>query len=349
MRPEEFTLKYVPLISALIAFVLFSGCAERSDPAGPSGIEDAFILLGQFRTPGWAEDIWVHDSLAFIADGEQGVAVYNILNPANPQLVKRMSTSSSAEKIAYSPVTNTILLNEATGQGGLTMYDYDGLTRLSQMFDAGLDEFSYFDVTSDTIIICDVEPRFGFRIFTVIYSHADNEWFNDEIRGIINLSGSPRGLEFDHEYAYIANNQLGMRILQIEYTGFINNITDLGLTDTPGAARDIALTADKQHAVVADYQGGICLVDISDKAHPSVVSSLVPEKADAIIKVKVVDDVAYFIDQYTALYAADVSDPASPRLIGKYLVPQPVGLFVTPDETVYLADEDLGLVILKLR
>jgi len=343
-------LKSTYTLIALLVLGFLSGCAERSDPAGPTGIDDAFVLLSQTQTPGWAEDVWVYDTLAFVADGEAGVTIYDISNLSAPQNVSRLGTSSGAEKVAFSPAANVILVNESSGLGGVTFYDYATSGRKKTIFDLGLEEFGFFEVSSDTVIVCEVDRTEGFKVFTVVYDAQYDDWDETSIRGaVFSLGGTARGLDFDHEFAYIANNQLGMRILQIHYSAIANSVTPLGMIDTPGAARDVALTADKHYTVVADYQCGICVIDVSNKDNPRLRGSVTPEKADAIIKVKVIDNTAYFIDQHTALYAADVSNPNAPRLVGKYLAPEPVNLFVTDDQTVFLADEDLGLLILKLR
>ncbi len=342
--------KFAIIFSIAMLMFVIVGCADRSEPVGPSSTDGALTLISETQTPGWAEDVWIDGSRAFIADGEQGVSIYDISNPASPVFIESQPTAGSAVKVAYAPMTNLLLVNETSGQGGITYYNFSTGARINTVFDVGVDGFAFYEVSPDTIIICEVDRIEGFKVYTIFYDSQYNEWDDRSLRGVLPIGGTLRGLDFEHNVAYLANNQRGLTIVSINYTPLTNEVAVLGNVDTPGGARDVVLNAAKTHAIVADYQAGIAIVDVTDKSAPVLVSSLLAEdRIDRVIQIAAVGDTVYYIDQYTAIYAADVSNPANPVHLGKYLLSNPINMFVTPDHQVYIADEDLGMIVLGWR
>lgn len=239
-----------------------------------------------------------------------------------------------------------------SGQGGITYYDLSEKRRITTLFDPGVEGWGFREVSADTIIVAglDINGREGLRIFAVIYDSLFNEWYDDELRGSLALcTGSGRDLYFDGDYAYVAHNQSGITIAEVSIQNDYIEITELGSTDTPGGAQDVALNGDGTHAIVADYYAGISIIDITDKANPSHVASLLPDGGDRMFQVTAIGDTIYALCSNSGIFAMDVSNPVEPSLISRYDSPNPRGLFVLEDHTVFLADEELGLVVLSWR
>jgi len=334
---------------AVIIILTLSGCADRNDPVYPVE-EYALVLKSQTQTPGWAQDVWVYGDTVFIADSEQGVTIWDASAIEAPMLIDTVVTFGSALGVKYAPQTGLLLVSTSAAQGGVTYYDLAEERRVNTLFDAGLEGFGFVELSSDTIVVAEVDRSEGFRVFDVYFDPLDSIWIDDDIRGAIGLPyGTVRGLYFDFETAYIANNQFGLTIAGITYSPLNNDITLLGNVDTPGAARDVALNADGTVAVVADYQAGLALIDVSDKTNPSLISHLLPSGVDQAERVVTRGDTAYFIDRYNGMFAVDISIPEAPVLIGRYDTPTPTGIFVGENQTIYLSDEDLGLLILEWR
>ncbi|MBC8465732.1 hypothetical protein H8D57_01785, partial [bacterium] len=184
-------------------------------------------------------------------------------------------------------------------------------------------------------------------------NEGNGEWVHNDIIGKFELfGGSGGGLWLEEDFAYFCINQLGIVICGFGYDGPFNNPINpylIGKVDTPGAARDIKLNEAGTIAVIADYQAGITLIDISEKSNPKVISSFLPARVDQVEKIFVVNNQAYFIDTNNGLFVADISDPELPFLSGRYDTPDPENLFVTSDEIIFLADQDLGLIVLEWR
>jgi plastocyanin len=57
-------------------------------------------IIGSADTPGTAVDICVTNDLAVIADGDKGVAIFNIFDNKNPTLVAQVDTPGNAQRVA---------------------------------------------------------------------------------------------------------------------------------------------------------------------------------------------------------------------------------------------------------
>lgn len=338
-------MKPVSLFLIAISFIFF-GCARTNDPVTPAPAP--IVLVSQTQTPGWAQDIWVHDGTAYVADDEQGVTFWDVSNPQDPVLLDTLQTTTRSEGVAFAPLTNLLLVNQAPPPGGLKYYNPDTKIELGSIFDAGIRMFDFVELSADTIVIAEVDNLEGLKVFKLFWDSNRSEWIDDEISGWMRETLF-RGFCFDFETAYIARNQYGIKIADIAYNTFSNDITPRGSVDTPGAARDIVLNSSKTHIIVADYQAGISIVDVTDKDNPVYVKSLLPEKVDQVFEVEAVGDTVYFLDNYNGIFATDVSDPLNPYIIGRYDTPAPMSIFVDDDNLIYVADEDLGMLILEWR
>lgn len=88
--------------------------------------------------------------------------------------------------------------------------------------------------------------------------------------------------------------------------------TLVGSYDTPGSAYGVAVAGER--AYVADYYGGLHVIDIGDPASPLLMGTLdTPGRA---LAVAVAGDRAYVADWSSGLAVVDVSDPAVPALLG---------------------------------
>lgn len=71
--------------------------------------DDRLTLVGSLDTPGSARDVEVVGTLAYVADGESGLQIIDISNPAAPTFRESFDTSDYAYNVelvgtlAYSP------------------------------------------------------------------------------------------------------------------------------------------------------------------------------------------------------------------------------------------------------
>jgi len=228
------------------------------------------------------------------------------------------------------------------------------MRRFGNVGSGTMNDFSFHELSPDTVILAGIDATDGLFLQTLYWSTDISEWEKGSSNFEDNLSldfGRMRGLYYDYDHIYIANNEMGFTIISVEYTvpgeGIV--MTVQGSVDTPGASRSVGLNHAKTHAIVADWQTGLVVIDISDVTNPQIVSTFQPGGVDQAIKVAVKDNIAYLLDRYNGMFAIDVSDPLEPILVGRYDTPTPTGIAITEDDIVYLTDEDLGIIILEWR
>ena len=332
-------------MSGIIAATVIAGCAGPNSPSNT--LTGAITLVSTTRTPGWAEDVCVWGDSAFVADNDRGIVIYDVSNIAGPVLKDTIATFKKATLVRYLPTLQKVIVSE----GRIAGYDLVSEAIDFNAYQGDAADFYASEVGDGQIFVAEVDKLDGFRYVT-FYRDPIYGWLIFEEKVVTSNPNyvSFLGLCVDSVYVYIAHGEYGVDIYQVNYLpGGDNLATFLGNVDTPGAAYDLAITPDGNHLVVADYQNGIQIVDVTDKSNPKLMGSLLPDGVDAIIKICVQDDIAYFIDQHNGIFAADVRDFNGPELTAIFDSPEPKSLFVTADHTIYLADEDLGLMILKWR
>ena len=116
----------------------------------------------------------------------------------------------------------------------------------------------------------------------------------------------------------------------------------LATIDTPGSAKGVARRAD--HLFVADYTGGIQVIDVSDPFSPIIVGSA---EGQYLFDIEVVGDLAFALDWRT-FKVFDISNPIAPQLIGAVGgLGDTVSLHVE-SSIVYIASHTAGLRVVDV-
>jgi hypothetical protein len=161
-----------------------------------------------------------------------------------------------------------------------------------------------------------------------------------EIRSSCGLS-DPRGVYVSGNYAYVADHDSGLRIIDITDHG---NPSLVGTCDTPGLASGVCVSGS--YAYVADDSTGLQVIDISNPANPSVVGSC---DTGVAYGVYVSGDYAYVADYVSGLQIIDITDPANPWFVGEYSTPgNAFGVYVSGNYA-YVADGARGLQVIDIN
>ncbi|MFH1097125.1 MAG: carboxypeptidase regulatory-like domain-containing protein [Candidatus Desantisbacteria bacterium] len=205
-----------------------------------------------------------------------------------------------------------------------------------------------------------VDPELGrFKL-------ADGDMEISKLIGKYDALHTAYGVFVQDKYAYIANFQQGLEIIDISnpkspvptgrhdtdgwaYEVFVSGkyafvadgyaglqIIDisapknpilLGTCDTPGWAYDVQVVG--KYAFVADYRGGLQIIDVSNPLKPFIASSL--EIIGAQCRgVYVSGNYAYIADDKSGMYIVNITDPIHPVLASTYNnTAQAKGVFVS--------------------
>lgn len=128
--------------------------------------------------------------------------------------------------------------------------------------------------------------------------------------GQLAMPGSPHGVAMAGHYAYVANREAGLQIVDIADPA---HPVTVGSVATPGTALMVAIAGSHAY-VTAGEAGGLQVIDISDPTHPFIVGSLLTP--GSVGAVAIAGHFAYLAASETSdgLVVVDVSDPASPQL-----------------------------------
>jgi len=324
------------------------GCAERNNPVH-SEVDTALRLSSRTQTLGWAEDVWVHGDTAFVADGEQGVSIWDVSDPAGPVLIDTMRLERAyALMVRYAPQSDFVIVAR---KDGVSAHKLSDKTRLFRLWDKGIEDLDIIDLAPDTVIIAVVDWDEGFKINKAYFDSSYNSWVESDLAGTYLFQyGTQQGLYLDDTLAYVASNQVGLDVLGISYDPMGEfPIFRIGGIDTPGAAVDVAMSGDKTHLFVADTHGGLQIIDVTEPSAPEITGCIIPDRVDNAYQVAAIGDTVCFLDKYNGVYVIDARNPSAPELIARYDTPSPNSVFVNGDHRIFIADKEWGLVILDWR
>lgn len=155
-----------------------------------------------------------------------------------------------------------------------------------------------------------------------------------------NLPGDTNGVAIDGNYAYIADGNQGLQIVNIADP----SIPLLTWTcNTSGFAFDVAVSG--QHAFIADGDQGLQIVDIV--ATPTIISNYdTPGTAYDVF----VDGNLVFVTDYDGggLQIINITDAANPALISAYDTSGHSGGIDVVGDYAYLANLNIGLQIINI-
>ncbi len=332
---------------AITVLLFFLGCAEKNNPV-EAVKEDTFLLISETQTPGWANDVWIEGDMAYVADHEFGVTIWDVSDSSAPGIVDTILTRGNSKRVAHSAQSD---LTFVSGNQWSSFTVYKNKSDILWMFGGTLEDFTFHELDRDTVLIIGLNRYQGIEINTIFFDEDIEEWdsWYYPLCGEIEFDfGSSRGLFYDYETIYVANNEAGLIIVDADYSNPDGiDLSILGSVDTPGAARDVGIINSRTHAIVADLHSGLVIVDVIDKSNPSMVGSILPEGAENAHKLAIKDDIVYFLDPNNGLFTVDVSQPLTPVFLGRYYTPAPMSVFITDDFTIYIADQDLGLIVLE--
>ena len=98
---------------------------------------------------------------------------------------------------------------------------------------------------------------------------------------------------------------------------------------------------------VADYFGGLVVIDASDPANMTQVAQVIPRGADRCVKVIVDGTHAAMLDQYDGIFVFDISNPTSPAILEQIELPEPQDMIFSGGRLL-VTDEARGLMIFQM-
>ncbi|NQT35693.1 choice-of-anchor D domain-containing protein, partial [bacterium] len=233
-----------------------------------------------------------------------------------------------------------------------------GLTDLT-VSDVSVDG-DYFSHDFDGEVFIELNSRFQVM---VTYSPTDdgiheatlNIFSDDEINpqktvvltgsaidGVISdTPGSALSVYVDGDFAYVADDEAGLRIIDIYNP---EDLYEVGSYDSDGNCSGVVVVDN--YAYVADGSGGMLVVDLSSPQEPELLA--VVETPGEALNVDIAGDYVYIADGESGLRIINIYDPERPAEVGHCDTPGGARGVAVQGDFAYIADDIRGLRIINV-
>jgi hypothetical protein len=323
----------------IIGLTFLASCGTPNDPESIIGGDGGYKIVSKFSTSGYAQDVVVKDTIAYVTQGEGGLMIINISNRKAP-----LELSSVIENLkGYSnkvAVKDSVVYISA-GAFGVSVVDaFNPVNPIVTATNLALKPAKGFDVKGNFLFTAVGE--YGFKISEISYPTQP------DIRGETSAPGFAQAVCVtpDTNYLLVACGEMGFSLFDIsELQSGWGTYPIAGWIDTPGYAEDVVAHPDLPYAFMACGTGGFFIVDYSDSANVKVIGGY--STGGYAKEVVYKDNKAYVTTGLRGLQIFDVSNITSPVRIGTVQTKLAKGLAID-DKYVYVADEQEGLVIISI-
>jgi hypothetical protein len=288
---------------------------DISDPEAPS-------VIGGIDTPGTAFDVAVDGTHAYIADGAMGLQVVDVSNPASPVLVGSFDTEEARGIVVaynYAFIADDFI---SSGQSRLQVIDISNpvspilagsLVVPGQAEDVAVDGVhAYVACRAEGLLVVDISNP-----------------ASPQPRGVFNNGGTTINVIAMEPHVYVGNTE-SVSIVNASNPNLPTLVTSVGGRSWRGIAVGgayVYFTGD-----IPDFG----VVDFSTFNSPPVIGQLAVSGSETVLA----GDYAFLSGGggFHDLQIVDISNPASPVLVGQVTGGAPDGLAVAGDHA-YVIDE----------
>ncbi len=293
---------------------------DVSDPANPT-------IVGTYPTPVWVRQVKVIGNYAYLLSSFGGSSLFevvDIIDPTNPIFVGSISLSDVGRmyingSYAYIGIQETPSPTGLTG--GLDIIDISDPTDLSIVSSCEIEGGAW--IVSVANNFCYVAAKGG-GLIVIDVSQPNNpipvSWYN--------IGQLAYSVDVIDNYAYVADrnalwpNKGSLRIVDVTNA---SSPVELAVFETGGEVRTVSV--EYPYAYIADGYNGLSIADISNPNSITGVGSY--QQADMYVNdVDIANQYAY-IACNDNLKVLDISDPATPVLVGELVLSVARSVFLT--------------------
>jgi len=323
----------------LLVSLLLLNCGTPIDPESIDGGDGGYKIVSRFTTTGYAQDVVIDNTLAFVAQGEGGLMIINISDPKNPTAITTVNEGMKgyANKVARK---DSVLYIASGGFGVSVVNAADPENPQITATNLALKPAKNFLVMGNFLFTSVAE--YGVQISEISYATQP------DIRGGTETPGYAQGIcaSADSNYLLVANGEMGLAVFDIsELQNGWGNYPLEGWVDISEYTEDVASHPTLPYAYVACGTAGFTIVDFSDPTDLKIVSSYKTGGYAKEIRYK--DGRVYMTTNSRGLKIFDVANVSSPVLIGTVKTEYAMGLDMD-DNYIYVADEVEGLITISI-
>lgn len=318
---------------------------DRSDPK-------TLKLLGQSDVlPDLVQEVAIQDDYAYVADGEGGLRIIDISDPAAPDEVGHYSGGTAPLKFAAHVAVDGdyayVAGNESasTKENGLHVIDISDpeapkgvgflKTEGYPLSLAYFDEHVYLQT-----LYKNTDDKRQVEILTIKVSDAKKPVLSDSYALSKDASEKDTfAMTMREKLAYVST-RTELRILDMDDP---NSPDELGSLDI--STRVCSLRLDGNRLYLSHSGSGMTIVDVGDSANPKNLG--VYQSPTGGCQVSAAGDYAY-LERYNGLEALDVSQPAAPTLANIFATPVWVEDVAVEGEYAYAISSQARLHVIQV-
>ncbi|MFX0086807.1 MAG: LVIVD repeat-containing protein [Candidatus Hodarchaeota archaeon] len=334
---------------SLIFFILFSITTMKIGSFSLSITQKKMELLplSETVTGGDAYDVWVDEvkETAYVTCGYRGLRIFNVSNPSNLSL------------LAHIPETPAVI-----NTGHSTAYAHQLLVRNEIVFigdgPGGLKIINCSD-PKNPLLLSQFTEGYSWDIKLIDdVAFVANGWNNMGNPGmmVVNVTDLTNPLQiYNHMYSditdleisgdrvYLAGYSAGILILDI--TNYSNPV-ELGRYTERLDSFDVEVVDNLVFQSSWDY--GLQILEVNDPTSIKVISEFSSFDGNELASIHIDTEFAYLAAMTDGIIVLNISDPNNPQEVSRYSdLDGAFGIFAR-DDLVFVADQEKGLIILKL-
>lgn len=296
-----------------------------------------YPLCGTYTASGYyVADVWVKDDLAYLTlvGWNQYLQIVSVSDPSSPQLISNLEISDSSYPLVIVVAGDYAYL--ADYYGGLHVVDISDPGQPRQIGYCEAAGGRDISVAGDYLCCAG-----GYPDLQLIDVSCPEE---PAVIGCYNGPGQCDAVSAQGDYAYLACETAGLRIVQLQATPSGTYLSQVGSCEDLDGAVDVFVKDNC--ALVADALTGLQIVEVSDPSSPGVVGGCEIRGARSVC---VSSSYACIGDYDGVLRIVDISQLSSPAVMGSY---RPLGSLrgvFADGGRAYLAYGEAGLDIISIE
>ena len=327
-------------ITLFLSIIILMSCGTPNDPESIIGGDGGYKIVSKYATSGYAQDIVIKDTVAYICQGQAGLLIVSISNPNQPRFLSELTYGLRG--YGYKIARKDSIIYLAAGTFGVNIVNAkDPFNPLIIPENRAISPAKNFHIMGDFLFTAVSEE--GVNISKI------DDPVHPNIRQTFFIPGFGQAVctSADSNYLFIASGEVGISIFDIsDFQDGYNVYPLVGTLDTPGFAEDVIIHPNLPIAFVACGTGGLVIADYSNTSNVKIVS--IYSTGGYAKEVFYQNNKVYVTTELRGLQIIDVSNVNSPSRIGT--VETAFALGVTADDKyIYVADENEGLIIISIQ
>lgn len=327
-------------VTLFLSIIILMSCGIPNDPESIIGGDGGYKIVSKYATSGYAQDIVIKDTVAYICQGQAGLLIVSISNPNQPRFLSELTYGLRG--YGYKIARKDSIIYLAAGTFGVNIVNAkDPFNPLIIPENRAISPAKNFHIMGDFLFTAVSEE--GVNISKI------DDPVHPNIRQTFFIPGFGQAVctSADSNYLFIASGEVGISIFDIsDFQDGYNVYPLIGTLDTPGFAEDVIIHPNLPIAFVACGTGGLVIADYSDTSNVKIVS--IYSTGGYAKEVFYQNNKVYVTTELRGLQIIDVSNINSPARIGTVETAFALGV-AADDKYIYVSDENEGLIIISIQ